>query len=268
MVETTQFQDAGKYSEYLRTFSGRLRSDLAWENLQAFLPDPAGERRVLDLGGGTGAISVRLAKKGFQVVLLDSSEEMLGIARKEAESSRVAKRVAFRQVEASQLHELFEAQSFDVVVCHNLLEYVADPSSIICGISYALREDGIFSLLVRNRSGEVLKAAIKSPDLRIAKDNLSAQTTVDSLYGKPVRMFDAAHVVQMLANANLGVISECGVRVFSDYRDLADSNPDTYRHLLELEFALGSQRAFAAIARYVQIIARHCTAAQVSEKRM
>jgi S-adenosylmethionine-dependent methyltransferase len=268
MVETTQFQDAEKYSEYLRTSSGRLRSDLAWENLQAFLPDPAGERRVLDLGGGTGAISVRLARKGFQVVLLDSSEEMLGIARKEAESSGVAERIAFRQVEASQLHELFEAQSFDVVVCHNLLEYVADPSSIICGISYALREDGIFSLLVRNRSGEVLKAAIKSPDLRIAKDNLSAQTTVDSLYGKPVRMFDAAHVVQMLANANLGVISECGVRVFSDYRDLADSNPDTYRHLLELEFALGSQRAFAAIARYVQIIARHSTAAQVSEKRM
>jgi S-adenosylmethionine-dependent methyltransferase len=268
MVETTQFQDAGKYSEYLRTFSGRLRSDLAWENLEGFLPDPAGERRVLDLGGGTGAISVRLAKKGFQVVLLDSSEEMLGIARKEAESSRVAERIAFRQAEARQLHELFETQSFDVVVCHNLLEYVADPSSILSGISYALRKDGIFSLLVRNRSGEVLKAAIKSPDLELVKDNLSAQTTVDSLYGKPVRLFDAAQVVQMLANANLGVVTECGVRVFSDYRDLADYGPETYRHLLELEFALGSQPAFAAVARYVQIIAQHCKAAQVSERRM
>ena len=34
MLEITQFQDADKYSEYLRTFSGRLRSDLMWEKLR------------------------------------------------------------------------------------------------------------------------------------------------------------------------------------------------------------------------------------------
>lgn len=33
MLETAQFQDADENSEYLRTFSGRLRTDLAWENL-------------------------------------------------------------------------------------------------------------------------------------------------------------------------------------------------------------------------------------------
>ena len=89
MLEATQFQDADKYSEYLRTSLGRLRFDLAWENLQGFLSDPARQQRALDLGGGTGAVSVRLARK-FQVVLLDSSEEMLGIARKEAEASAYA----------------------------------------------------------------------------------------------------------------------------------------------------------------------------------
>jgi ubiquinone/menaquinone biosynthesis C-methylase UbiE len=81
MLKATQFQDADNYSKYLKTYSGRVRSDLAWENLQRFLPDPATRRRVLDLGGGTGAMSVRLAKKEFQVALLDSSEEMLAIAR-------------------------------------------------------------------------------------------------------------------------------------------------------------------------------------------
>jgi S-adenosylmethionine-dependent methyltransferase len=267
MLKITQFQDADKYSEYLRTPSGRLRSDLAWENLQGFLPGAARQRRVLDLGGGTGGMSVRIARKGFQVVLLDSSEEMLGIARKEAESSGVRERIALRQADASQLHELLEAESFEIVVCHNLLEYVADPAAIVRCISYVLRKDGIFSLLVRNRSGEVLKAAIKSPNLGLAKDNLSAQTVVDSLYGKPVRVFDSADVVQMLAKANLVVVTERGVRVFSDYRDLAHPDPETYRDLLELEFTLGSQPHFAAVARYIQIIARHSTAAEVSERR-
>ena len=212
-------------------------------------------------------MSVRMARKEFQVVLLDSSEEMLGIARKEAEASGVAERIAFRQADASQLRELFEAESFDIVVCHNLLEYVADPSAIVGGIAYVLRKDGIFSLLVRNRSGEVLKAAIKSPDLALAKDNLSAQTVVDSLYGKPTRVFDLADAVQILASADLEVVTACGVRVFSDYRDLADPDAETYRHVLELEVTLGSQPPFAAVARYIQIIARHSRPARILEGR-
>jgi S-adenosylmethionine-dependent methyltransferase len=267
MLQTTQFEDADKYSGYLRTFSGRLRSDLAWENLEGFLPDPARQGRVLDLGGGTGAMSLRLARKEFQVVLLDSSEEMLGIARKEAEASGVVERISLRHEEAGQLQGLFERESFDIVVCHNLLEYLDDAGAIVRAISYVLRKDGIVSLLVRNRAGEVLKAAIKSSDLELAKKHLSAQTVVDSLYGKPVRVFDPADVIQMLAKTNLAVVAERGVRVFSDYRDLADPDPESYSQLLELEFTLGAQPQFSAIAHYIQIIARHSGAAPVSERR-
>lgn len=267
MLETTQFQDADKYAEYLRTFSGRLRSDLAWKNLEGFLSDPARQGRVLDLGGGTGSMSVRLARKEFQVVLFDSSEEMLGIARKEAEASGVVQRISFRHADAGELRELFERESFDIVICHNLLEYLADAGAIVRASSYVLREQGIVSLLVRNRAGEVLRAAIKSSDLGLAKKHLSAQTVMDSLYGKPVRLFDSAELVQMLWKANLEVVAERGVRVFSDYRDLADPDPETYARLLDVEFTLGSRPQFAAMARYIQIIARHSRAAPVSERR-
>jgi S-adenosylmethionine-dependent methyltransferase len=256
MLEATQFQDADKYSEYLRTCFGRLRSDLAWENLQGFLPDPARQRRVLDLGGGTGAMSVRLARKEFLVVLLDSSEEMLGIARKEGEASGVAERISFCHADAGQLQELFEAESFDIVVCHNLLEYVADPSAIVRGISYVMRKNAVVSVLLRNRAGEVLKAAIKSSDWELAKNNLSAEKVVDSLYGKPVRLFDSGDGLQMLSQARLGLVAEYGVRVFSDYLGSADPNDETYRQLLELELILGARPQFAAIARYLQMIAR------------
>jgi S-adenosylmethionine-dependent methyltransferase len=211
-------------------------------------------------------MSVRLARKEFLVVLLDSSEEMLGIARKEAEAGGVAEGISFRRADADQLHELFEPESFDIVVCHNLLEYVADPNAIVRCISYVLRKDGILSLLVRNHAGEVLKAAIKSPDLGLAKDNLSVQTVLDSLYGKPVRVFDHAEILQMLAEANLRVVADRGVRVFSDYRDSPEPDSETYRQVLELEFILGANPEFAAIARYVQMIARRSCASQASER--
>ena len=191
---------------------------------------------------------------------------MLGIARKEAEASGVVERISFRHADPGQLQELFEPESFDIVVCHNLLEYLADPGAIVRGISHVLRKDGFFSLLVRSRAREVLRAAIKSSELELAKKYLSAQAVVDSLYGKPVRMFDPADVVQMLVEANLGVVAKRGVRVFSDYREMADPDHETYLGLLELEFTLGSLPQFAAIARYIQIIARHSRAAQVSER--
>jgi S-adenosylmethionine-dependent methyltransferase len=255
-LDTSQFRDADNYASYLNTVPGRLRSELAWENLRRFLRAKEFGLRVLDLGGGTGSMSLRLARMEFQVVLLDSSEEMLGIARKEAETSGLAARIAFRQASAGELHNLFEADFFEVVLCHNLLEYVDDPGAILRSIARVVRKDGIVSLLTRNRAGEVLKAAIKSGDWRLAKANLSAETVMDSLFHKPLRVFDPTELRHALARIGLGVVAEYGVRVFSDYLDSDDFDDEAYRQLLEMEFTLGAQPQFAAIARYSQLIAR------------
>ena len=68
---------ADKYAAYLETPEGRLRLDLPLANLQEFLPQQTGLLCALDLGGGTGANAVRLARLGFQVTLLDVSLPML-----------------------------------------------------------------------------------------------------------------------------------------------------------------------------------------------
>lgn len=258
-LENARFQDADRYSAYLRSPDGKLRGELAWLNLRGLLLDCGSDTRVLDLGGGTGYMSIRLAKMGFPVLLLDSSEEMLGIARSEAEASRIANRISFVHADATQLQKLFEAESFDMVVCHNLLEYLPDPAAVILQIRHVLRSNGIASALVRNRAGEVLKAAIKSGDCELAKANLSAETVVDSLFGNPVRLFEPSAVSGMLARAGLQVVAEYGVRVFSDYLDLSNrATLDRYAQLLELELILGAEPKFAAIARYTQIMARRC----------
>lgn len=255
-LDATRFRDANKYASYLNTVAGRLRGDLAWENLRRSLPVKCSGLRGLDLGGGTGVVSLRLARMEFQVVLLDSSEEMLGIARREAEASVVSARIAFRQADASQLHSLLETDSFDIVVCHNLLEYVADPGAILRSIAQVARKDAVVSVLVRNRAGEVLKAAIKSGDCGLAKTLLCADTVVESLYDKPVRIFDPADVRRLFSQAGLGVLAEYGVRVVSEYVDSKHLDDEAYRQLLELELTLGAQPQFAAIARYSQLIAR------------
>lgn len=256
-MEPSRFQDADKYSAYLSTPTGRLRSELAWENLRRCLPRDPSKRRALDVGGGTGFATVQLARMGFEVALLDSSEKMLGIARTQAEAAGVATRISFRHADARQLPDILEADSFDVVVCHNLLEYVEDPSRAVCDIADLLRNDGILSVLVRNRAGEVLRAAIKSGDWKLATANLSAEVVLDSLFGEPVRVFSPAEVRDMLARGRLDVVAEHGVRVFADYVGPAELADEAYRKVFELELTLGARPEFAAIARYTQVIACH-----------
>jgi len=260
MLDTSRFQEADKYAAYLKMPAGRLRSELAWGNLRRSLPRNASKRRALDVGGGTGFASVQLARMNFEVVLLDNSEEMLGIAQQQAEAGGVAAHISFRHADASRLAELFAGDSFDVVVCHNLLEYVEEPARTVRDIARVLRNDALVSVLVRSRAGEVLRAAIKSGDWALATANLSAETVVDSLFGEPVRVFAPADVHDMLARTGLEVVAEHGVRVFFDYLGLENLTDEAYRQVFELELTLGARPEFAAIARYVQVIARSSSA--------
>lgn len=247
---------AGKYAAYLETPEGRLRLDLAFANLQEFLPQAARSLRALDLGCGTGAIAVRLARLGLHVTLLDSSLPMLDFAKRAAREAGVTERIALKHGDAAQVADLFPARSFDVILCHNILEYVDDPGAVLRGAARALRDpSAILSVIVRNQAGEVLKAAIQAGDLAAAEHNLTAEWGHESLYGSSVRLFTSDGLQAMLKAASLAVSAERGVRVIADYLPSRVSRSAEYDRIFELERKLGRRPEFAAVARY-----KHCLA--------
>jgi S-adenosylmethionine-dependent methyltransferase len=255
--------DAHKYAAYLETPEGRLRSDLAFANLQDFLPLQANPSlRALDLGCGTGATAVRLARLGIHVTLLDSSLAMLDIANHTAQQAGVTDKVVLQQGDASRLANLFPAASFDVILCHNILEYVDDPDAEMCSAARALRDSSaIVSVLVRNRAGEVFKAAIQTGDLAAAENNLTAEWGQESLYGGKARLFTSDSLQATLKAASLAMIAERGVRVLADYLPPQVSRSAEYERILELERKLGSRPEFAAVARYKQYFAHRANPA-------
>jgi len=252
-----RFQNgADKYAAYLETPEGRLRLDLAFANLQEFLPQVTQPLRALDLGGGTGALAVRLAKLGLQVTLLDASVPMLNHAKAAARDAGVADRVTIRDGDVAQLASLFDAESFDLVLCHNLLEYVEEPCAVLCSAVRLLRDtSSIISVLVRNQAGEVLKEAILHGDLPAAANNLTADSTHESLYGGRVRLFTAENLHAMLTTASLTAIAQRGVRVVSDYLPPTVSRSNDYQQIFELERRLGRRPEFVAVARYTHHLA-------------
>ena len=131
---------ATKYAAYLETPEGQLRLDLAFANLQDFLPLNTRPLHALDIGGGTGAIAVRLARLGMHVTLLDSSAEMLNLAERAAREAGLPEQIMLKHGDASQLANLFAARSFDLIICHNILEFVEDPDSVLRDAAFALRD--------------------------------------------------------------------------------------------------------------------------------
>ncbi len=261
LTEQQRFEaGASRYADYLETNEGRLRLDLAWMNLREALKAAGLTRgRALDVGGGTGALALKLAAAGWEVMVVDSSASMLEIAKESArcEGRETTSRIKFYQADGASISDFFDHAAFDLITCHNVIEYVADPQALVSSIAKIVQPDGLVSLLARNRAGEALRDAVKLQDLDSARNALTAESVRESLYGGPARVFDAQSLGSLLEASGLYVVDVRGVRVVADYLPASFfSQPDAYSRLLDFEHEVGARPEFAAVARYTQVLAR------------
>lgn len=249
--------DASRYAEYLDSSEGKLRTELTLANLQDFLPIPGTiSLHALDIGCGTAAASIRLAQLGVHVTALDSSPAMLEFAQQKIVEARVGNKISLKQGNARELANMFPPESFDVVLCHNLLEYVDDPNAVLHAAARMMRSpSAILSILVRSQAGEVMKAALQTGDLAAAEHDLEADWGLESLYGGKVRLFTFPAVALMLGEASLTVTARRGVRILSDYLPTKISRSAEYQRILALERKLSTRREFFGVARYLHCVA-------------
>src|SRR5262249_26344360 len=147
----------------------------------------------------------------------------------------VREKTTVKHGEAMHLTDIFQKASFDLILCHNLLEYVDDPGAVLRGAARAMRDSSaILSVLVRNRAGEALKAALQG-DLTAAEHNLTAEWGQESLYGGNVRLFTPEALERMLKDATLTITAQRGVRVIADYLPARISRTAEYERILALE---------------------------------
>lgn len=234
---------------------GRLRYSLAAANLARHLDGRP--LRVLDVAGGNGVDAVRLAEQGHHVTVVDYSTRMLAAAREVAGAAGVSGRIDCVESDVAKLADVIDSGSFDLVLCHNLLQYVADPVATLQTVLNPLRPGGLLSVISLNGHSELLRVAIRDMDPVAAAETLDSDEAWTDTFGTAVRRYTAEQVKAMLSRAGAPVIGHYGIRAVCDYLpdDERKYGMSFFTALERLERTLSDRMPYVHLARFFHLIA-------------
>lgn len=135
---------SGRAPEYSQLHEEELASErgASFAAVLGGLPKVQPGARVLDLGCGSGLLTIVLADKGCKVTGVDFSADMLDQARINAARHGVAGNAEFVQAD---VHELpFDEGTFDLVVTRNVTWVLQDVARVYAGVLRVLKPGGMF----------------------------------------------------------------------------------------------------------------------------
>ena len=187
-----------------------IRSSLVWNVLRAVVSArvtatgrPALD--IVDVGGGTGGLAVPFAVLGHNVTVVDPSPDALAAAQRRA--AEAGARLASVQGEAASLDSVAGPAAADLVICHNVLEYVDEPADAMSAIARVLRPAATVSLLASNAVAAVLHRALAG---RFAE---ARAMLADSAACTP-RRFTLPELIALVEQAGLRAGEAHGLRIF------------------------------------------------------
>ncbi|WP_224419815.1 MULTISPECIES: methyltransferase domain-containing protein [Modicisalibacter] len=184
---------------------------------------------ALDVGGGLGQMSAWLAARGHPVTLAEPSADMLARARE-----TLAGHAGITPLPATlQALPQRAPGPWPLIVCHAVLEWLAEPRAAITTLASLLAPGGELSLMVFNRDALRFSNVIKGNLAKALDDRLAGTGRRQRL--TPIAPLTHAQVDQWLAEAGLVVEHVAGIRIFHDYLRHPEPDETELARLIELE---------------------------------
>jgi S-adenosylmethionine-dependent methyltransferase len=235
------------------TLRGVIRHTLVARQLGEHLPRlPA---RIVDIGGGAGHQAIPLARKGYEVTILDPSRTMLREARRSLASEEESVRQRVRLIEGAgeRAREVLDKGSFDAVLCHGVLPYLDDPYPLIRTLVSAARPGAVVSVLAKNAAALAMRPALEER-YKDALATLDADRDLGRL-GTVTRGDTISSLSRLFERVGIEAVQWYGVRVFTDH--LGDRLPDaTLPEIVQLEWEAGRRDPYRSVARLIHLIGR------------
>ncbi len=229
---------------------GQLREILLWQQMRQHIPhlETDSPLTILDAAGGLGQMSKQLATLKHNVVLNDLSENMLDRAKQRL---CCVSNIQFHHGPIQHIHELEE--TFDIIVCHALLEWLAEPKETVFKLLNNLKPGGHLSLAFYNRHSLVYKNALKGntdilTEKTVKKAKRKGLTPMNPQYPETV-----ANWFQELGYKTLG---EYGIRVIYDWLPKETLEKSNIEGLIKLENRYNNKEPYKYTGRYFHMVVK------------
>ena len=220
----------------------------AWERLLkkivwAQLGDIRG-KNILDFGSGEGITANHLAENN-NVVAIEPSEDMLINRWVDFEYNQIRGDVA-------SLSD-FEDNTFDMIICHNVLEYIDDKKKALTELCRVLKPQGVLSIVKHNRAGRVMQMAVLLDELEKANELLDGNNSTASKFGM-IRYYENEMISEWIPCLT---IKDCfGIRTFWDLQQNQDkhNSEEWQSRMMQLEMRVSRMDEYRKIAFFHHLL--------------
>ncbi|WP_227679964.1 methyltransferase domain-containing protein [Psychrobacter frigidicola] len=231
--------------------------------------------RILDVGAGLAQIAIDLAVQGHSVIVNDISANMLDKAKASFEKQKatadndVLDTVTFGTANFGEIkwyvcpYQQLEdrlaadnkADKFDLVLCHALLEWLAEPAAIIDFFDSQLTEKGALSLCFYNPASFDYRNLIMGNFNLLDNTDYKADNKKSLTPNYPVAKQE---VESWLQQHHYHIVLESGLRVFHDYAPLKRGGHNDPEAVIRMELRYSRKEPYKRLGRYLHILAaRH-----------
>jgi len=226
---------------YLNTVNapwGELFYKLVWHNIECE------GKKILDFGSGFGITADYYAKSN-DVTAIEPNEELL--------KHRFCNN-EYRQI-VGGIEKLNEApnQSYDVIICHNVLEYLDNRRVLLCKFARILKPDGFLSIVKHNKVGKIMHKAVFEYKINEALELINNGNAVSENFGV-INEYDICEL-EKYCEGYFEIDKIYGVRMFfALQRNELKMESDWISKMYKLECAAEEIPEFRNIAYFQHVI--------------
>ena len=213
--------------------------------------------RILDVGAGLAQIAIELATQGHTLVINDISANMLKKAQANAEQNHQNDEKLAITWHVCPYQELEEklagnTEKFDLIMCHALLEWLAEPVAVMDFFDQHLTENGALSLCFYNPVSFDYRNLIMGnfnllDNTEYKADNKKSLTPNHPVAKEEVESWLKAHEYK--------TILASGLRVFHDYSPLKRGGHNDPEAVIRMELRYSQLEPYKWLGRYLHILA-------------
>jgi len=201
--------------------------------------------KVLDFGSGFGVTANYLAEYN-EVIAIEPNADMIEYREQENNYTQINGKI-------EKLKD-FADGSFDVVVCHNVLQFAEERAEIVKELSRLLKSGGILSITAHNKTGRIMFTVVFENNIDAAVNFLDSGEA-SAVFGK-INYFDPEDLVKW--GDDLKIEKILGARIFGALQQNNDIKyePGWVDKMFEIEKKVCDLEPYKSIAFIHHVLVR------------